>query len=115
MSSEDPKEEETGVAETQELNAVQQAFGAARSRIYDLAIVHVTSVWYEAMLEEMEEGSVVLDVGIGTASTYRSGEFLVFLGAGAKWSHLASLIFLFSRLDRTPKAPDEKEHSNYWR
>ena len=46
--------------------------GWGRSSLYDFCIVHVTSTWYEAMLEELDEGSVVLDVGIGTASKLSS-------------------------------------------
>ena len=41
---------------------------AVRAKVYDIAIVHVTSTWYKAILDRLDEGSVVLDVGIGTAS-----------------------------------------------
>jgi len=37
------------------------------SGIYDKIIVHMTEKWYRTVLERLEEGSTVLDVGIGTA------------------------------------------------
>jgi SAM-dependent methyltransferase len=47
---------------------ITRYLGYGRSSIYDFCIVHVTGTWYEAMLEELDEGAVVLDVGCGTAS-----------------------------------------------
>jgi len=38
------------------------------SGIYDGAILHMTEKWYKAVLEQQEEGSIILDVGVGTAS-----------------------------------------------
>mmetsp|Transcript_19819 Transcript_19819/g.22484 ORF Transcript_19819/g.22484 Transcript_19819/m.22484 type:complete len:295 (-) Transcript_19819:65-949(-) len=35
--------------------------------IYDQLIVHMTSIWYKNVLERLEDGSTLLDVGIGTA------------------------------------------------
>lgn len=37
-----------------------------RSMIYDVAIVKMTTLWYKSVLERLEPGCRVLDVGIGT-------------------------------------------------
>ena len=39
----------------------------AAADLYDVLIVHMTAKWYAAVLERLEPGSRVLDVGIGTA------------------------------------------------
>ena len=48
--------------------AMKSVVGMARANAYDMCISHITQEWYKAMIEELEPGSVVLDVGIGTAS-----------------------------------------------
>ena len=42
--------------------------------IYNRMIVHMTREWYRAVLNEVEDGSVILDIGIGTAGTFTSNE-----------------------------------------
>ena len=48
--------------------AMKSVVGMARANAYDMCISHITQEWYKAMIEELEPGSIVLDVGIGTAS-----------------------------------------------
>jgi len=38
----------------------------AKSFVYDAMILRMTETWYRAVLERLDDGSVVLDVGIGT-------------------------------------------------
>jgi len=38
----------------------------AKSCIYDLLILSMTEAWYRAVLEKLPDGSILLDVGIGT-------------------------------------------------
>ena len=38
-----------------------------RTTVYDALILKLTTKWYEAVLSRLDEGSTVLDVGIGTA------------------------------------------------
>lgn len=38
------------------------------ARVYDILIVHMTSVWYKAVLGRLSNGDRVLDIGIGTAT-----------------------------------------------
>ena len=40
--------------------------GGLRARIYDTAILPLTTAWYAAVLERLPEGAALLDVGIGT-------------------------------------------------
>lgn len=42
-------------------------YSRAKSRIYDVLILSMTERWYRAVLTRLAPGSVVLDVGIGTA------------------------------------------------
>ena len=37
------------------------------SKIYDGVIVHMTEQWYQVVLSQLDDASVVLDIGIGTA------------------------------------------------
>jgi len=37
------------------------------SQIYDSMIVHMTEKWYQSVLSQLDDNSIVLDVGIGTA------------------------------------------------
>jgi hypothetical protein len=38
-----------------------------RALVYDVLILELTTKWYEVVLSQLDEGSTVLDVGIGTA------------------------------------------------
>ena len=38
----------------------------AKSFIYDAIILRMTEKWYQSVLERVEDGSMVLDVGVGT-------------------------------------------------
>ena len=40
----------------------------ARADIYDFLIIRMTRVWYQAVLEKVDGGARILDVGIGTAT-----------------------------------------------
>lgn len=40
--------------------------GGLRARIYDAAILPLTTAWYGAVLDRLPEGATLLDVGIGT-------------------------------------------------
>ena len=40
------------------------------SKIYDSVIVHMTEKWYKAVLSQLDDNCVVLDVGIGTAGKF---------------------------------------------
>ncbi len=42
--------------------------------IYNQMIVHMTREWYRAVLNQVEDDSIILDVGIGTAGTFTSNE-----------------------------------------
>eukprot|EP00736_Rhodelphis_marinus_P008195 Rmarinus@m.17626 len=46
-----------------------------RSTIYDAFIVSMTSKWYSSVIERLEDGSDLLDVGIGTGSALVHNEF----------------------------------------
>lgn len=52
------------------MSAVMQRFSyyycKAKSYIYDALILSMTEAWYRAVLEKLPDGSIVLDVGIGT-------------------------------------------------
>lgn len=48
---------------------IYSVYGKFKSIIYDITVANTTHLWYEAMLEELDEGDIVLDVGIGTAGT----------------------------------------------
>ncbi len=41
--------------------------------IYDVLIVQMTQVWYQAVLQRLEQSSRLLDIGIGTATALVSG------------------------------------------
>lgn len=47
------------------------------ARIYDATILDMTEKWYRAVLERLEDGSAVLDVGIGTAGALLRCEDLI--------------------------------------
>eukprot|EP00573_Skeletonema_grethae_P005510 CAMPEP_0201706770 /NCGR_PEP_ID=MMETSP0578-20130828/49744_1 /ASSEMBLY_ACC=CAM_ASM_000663 /TAXON_ID=267565 /ORGANISM="Skeletonema grethea, Strain CCMP 1804" /LENGTH=59 /DNA_ID=CAMNT_0048195269 /DNA_START=86 /DNA_END=262 /DNA_ORIENTATION=+ len=38
----------------------------AKSYIYDVLILSMTEAWYRTVLEKLPDGSILLDVGIGT-------------------------------------------------
>ena len=38
----------------------------AKSFIYDVVILRMTEKWYRTVLSRLEDGSILLDVGIGT-------------------------------------------------
>ena len=40
----------------------------ASAAVYDVLIVKMTSRWYASVLKNLEKGSTLLDVGIGTAT-----------------------------------------------
>lgn len=46
-------------------------FSQWRTSIYDRVVLGLTTKWYEAVLGQLDEGSCVLDVGIGTAGWYQ--------------------------------------------
>jgi hypothetical protein len=43
------------------------SFSSFVGGIYDKLVVNMTEVWYRRVLEKQTDGSVILDVGIGTA------------------------------------------------
>jgi SAM-dependent methyltransferase len=47
------------------------------SQIYDMVILKMTSIWYRAVLSQLPDNSVLLDVGIGTASALLSCKDLI--------------------------------------
>ena len=49
----------------------------AAADVYDFLIVHMTQRWYAAVLERLDDGSRVLDVGIGTATALVRNKELV--------------------------------------
>ncbi|CAD7930115.1 unnamed protein product [Amoebophrya sp. A25] len=47
------------------------------ARFYDVLIIRMTRVWYREVLSRLDDGSSVLDVGIGTATALlRNGDYL---------------------------------------
>tara|TARA_B110001452_G_scaffold146970_2_gene122287 strand:- start:385 stop:1095 length:711 start_codon:yes stop_codon:yes gene_type:complete len=49
----------------------------AAANLYDLLIVHMTRQWYAAVLERLDDGSRILDIGIGTATALVHNKELV--------------------------------------
>ena len=45
--------------------------------IYDILIIKMTEVWYKEVLEKLDEGSRVLDIGIGTGTALARNDALV--------------------------------------
>ncbi|KAL7532204.1 hypothetical protein ACHAXR_004491 [Thalassiosira sp. AJA248-18] len=41
-------------------------YSKAKSFVYDIVILRMTEKWYRTVLERLDDGSIVLDVGIGT-------------------------------------------------
>lgn len=41
-------------------------YGRAKSLVYDVVILRMTEKWYRAVLQRLDDGSIVLDVGVGT-------------------------------------------------
>ena len=41
-------------------------YGRAKSLVYDVVILRMTEKWYRAVLQKLDDGSIVLDVGVGT-------------------------------------------------
>lgn len=41
-------------------------YGRAKSLVYDVVILRMTEKWYRAVLQKLDNGSIVLDVGVGT-------------------------------------------------
>ena len=41
-------------------------YSRAKSLVYDVVILRMTEKWYRAVLQRLDDGSIVLDVGIGT-------------------------------------------------
>jgi hypothetical protein len=41
-----------------------------RAFIYDAIILRMTEKWYRTVLERLADGSIILDIGIGTASKF---------------------------------------------
>ena len=48
-------------------NVLSWPFRRARAIIYDALILRLTTRWYEVVLSQLDFGSTILDVGIGTA------------------------------------------------
>jgi precorrin-6B methylase 2 len=48
-----------------------------RSQIYDFFIIRMTSRWYRMVLERLDEGALLLDVGIGTGSALCSNRHII--------------------------------------
>lgn len=46
------------------------SFSSCIGGIYDKIIVNMTEIWYRRVLEKQKSGSVILDVGIGTAGKF---------------------------------------------
>ena len=53
----------TFIMSKQKINPLSKVLSA----IYDRTIVKMTEKWYRHVLERQEDGSVILDVGVGTA------------------------------------------------
>jgi hypothetical protein len=51
-------------------NVLSWPFRRARAIIYDALILRLTTRWYEVVLSQLDFGSTILDVGIGTAGEY---------------------------------------------
>lgn len=49
------------------LSVYRRYHARARSYVYDAVILGMTELWYRSVLERLEDGSVLLDVGVGTA------------------------------------------------
>ena len=43
-----------------------------RSFVYDALILKLTTTWYEVVLSRLDEGSTLLDIGIGTAGELKN-------------------------------------------
>ena len=41
-------------------------YSKAKSFVYDTVILRMTEKWYRTVLERLDDGSILLDVGIGT-------------------------------------------------
>lgn len=41
-------------------------YSRAKSLVYDVVILRMTEKWYRAVLQKLDDGSIVLDVGVGT-------------------------------------------------
>lgn len=79
---------------------IHSVVGMTRANAYDLCISHVTKVWYKVMLEELEPGAVVLDVGIGTASKFLQNLLLFLLPCC--YSHVFDLQMALISQTRSP-------------
>lgn len=51
-----------------ETRRFSRLWGKLKSKIYDTAIVPLTSHWYAEVLGQIEHGSRILDIGVGTGS-----------------------------------------------
>jgi ubiquinone/menaquinone biosynthesis C-methylase UbiE len=41
-------------------------YSRAKSLVYDVVILRMTEKWYRAVLQKLDDGSIILDVGVGT-------------------------------------------------
>lgn len=48
------------------MNRVSHYVSLTKSYIYDIIILRMTEVWYRAVLQRLDDGAIILDVGIGT-------------------------------------------------
>ena len=46
-------------------------YNKTKSFVYDTVILRMTEQWYRAVLSRMDDGSILLDVGIGTGGIYQ--------------------------------------------
>ena len=53
-------------------NALLWPLHKFRSFVYDALILKLTTKWYEVVLRRFDEGSTVLDIGIGTAGASKN-------------------------------------------
>src|SRR5690606_5653265 len=53
-------------------------FRSLRAWIYDFFIVRMTSQWYKKVLERMEKGSTMVDIGIGTGAALIANKSILF-------------------------------------
>lgn len=49
------------------MGAVLSGLKSIPAFIYDALILHMTELWYHSVLDRIEKGSDIIDVGIGTA------------------------------------------------
>eukprot|EP00744_Colponema_vietnamica_P023538 GILI01034085.1.p1 GENE.GILI01034085.1~~GILI01034085.1.p1 ORF type:complete len:254 (+),score=60.80 GILI01034085.1:49-810(+) len=88
-----------------------------RSAVYDKIIVKMTTGWYRQALLQIPEGSIVLDVGIGTATSLlanrelMTGKNLSFVGVDYDRQYVDTAEANFKKLLVAPEEKEEKSSS----